>query len=836
MVEPSQTEPPNPSSDDWKELQMMWQAEANQANAGVSIEPLIVAAKERGNAFRRMIDFRDYREIGISIVMIPVWIWLGWRTSQPWTWYLTIGGIVWTTGYQLSVRRKQRRLAERVPPNATFIESLQEDRRQVQHQIEHLRGVAWWYLLPYGVPLSIYFLHSSWNLADTWLEFATGAGGLILFVVVLYAAIYWINQKAIEIQLQPQRETLDRMIAELRGEICEESLATAKVDLDQATATNDWSQGWNRIIPTWKVAGLNYAVTAIGLALGSLAPDARGFPTWFNEMIGAVIAFELVFFANWWWQSRRANRGEESESVRSGTPKPRFIRPPAIAVLCLLIAIVLPVCYFFFVQFSGTRAGEAPAASIAIASSIDPIKDSDFREVDAYLAGLAEDTYPSLSVSLVRGGEVEYVQSFGMADIASQWLATPQTPYHTASLTKVFTATVAAILHDQGVIDLDAPLADHLPAGVRISRDPRAGRRITLRQLASHTSGLPRGVPGQMQSEKHVYALEPDKLYAQLPNVRLIASPGEVEEYSNLGYGLLGHALERATGRSLDGLIAKHLAEPLGMTNTFIIEKDSAPERIATIATGYQTFLRFRRQHTHSVQNRLAGSGGLASSAEDLATFLLANMRDGWLPNSVRHLTQTATPIRDGEITRTGLGWSLRTHPPIGSVIKKNGGRSNTSAWMGFSPKHDVGVVVLANVGSPPVDSIGYELLTAMIPIESRTLVIDGQYAKVTPFSAIRWTEQGKPFMRVGSEWFELTQVDGVAITTIMRFANSRYGEKARMRFSEDFVQVMFEMGHPIKWKVPLGYIRDDGTEGTLNLTMSAEKRSRSRDHRLRTQ
>ena len=831
MIESSESEPPNTPRDDWKDLQMMWQAEAGRADVRRSIDSLIEVAEARGKAFRRMIDFRDFREIGISVILIPAWIWLGMRTDQPWTWYLTLGGILWTALYQIWVRQKQKRLAERVPPNATFIESLQEDRRQVQHQIDHLRGVAWWYLLPYGIPLSIYFLHVSWNLADTWIEILTGAGGSILFVVVLYAVIYWINQKAVQVQLQPQRETLDRMIAELRGGVSEEGLAGAKAEMDAAAEPLSWSQNWNRIIPTWTIACLNYAVTAIGFGLGACLPDARDFPTWFNEMMGAVIAFEIVFFGNWWWQSRRAKDVRQKEIGVPHSPKPQSLKAPAIAVLCLLAAIVLPVFYFLFFRFPGAKSRSAAPAPALIGSAIDPIDDSDFGGVDAYLSELAEASYPSLSVALVRGGHIEYVKSFGMADFTEKRPATPQTPYHTASVTKVFTATVAAILHDQGVIDLDSPVVNHLPEGVRIGRNPQWGEHITLRQLASHTSGLPHGVPGPVQSEKHVYALEPDKLFTQLPNVRMIAKPGEVEAYSNLGYGLLGHALERATGKSLDALIRERLGDPLGMTQTFIPQTDSDPQRVATIATGYQSFLGFRRRHAHSVQSRMAGSGGLASSAEDLAKFLIANMRGGSLPVAVCELTQTATSIGGGGVADTGLGWSLRTRAPIGPVIKKNGGRSNTSAWIGFSPEHDVGVVVVANIGDPPVDPIGYELLTAMIPIESRPLIFDGEHAKVTPFSAIRWNDRGAPVMRVGSTWFELTRVDGVGVADILAFANRQYGEKARMRFSEDLVQVMFEMGHPIKWKVPLGYIRDDGTEGTLRLMMSAEKRSRSRDY-----
>ena len=113
-------------------------------------------------------------------------------------------------------------------------------------------------------------------------------------------------------------------------------------------------------------------------------------------------------------------------------------------------------------------------------------------------------------------------------------------------MTKVFTTTLAVILHERGIVDLDQRVVDHLPEGVSISAEPERGARITLRQLASYTSGLPRGVPGAVQSVEGRYQLEPKRLYKHLADVELVFDPGTDELYSNLGMGLLGHVLERA--------------------------------------------------------------------------------------------------------------------------------------------------------------------------------------------------------------------------------------------------------------------------------------------------
>src|SRR5439155_1381807 len=98
----------------------------------------------------------------------------------------------------------------------------------------------------------------------------------------------------------------------------------------------------------------------------------------------------------------------------------------------------------------------------------------------------------------------------------------------------------------------DQPVAKYLPKGVSISTRPEIGAAITLRQLASHTSGLPRDVPGAIQSVEGRYQLEPQRLYDQLAKVELEFNPGTGELYSNFGFGLLGHALERAAGKPFE--------------------------------------------------------------------------------------------------------------------------------------------------------------------------------------------------------------------------------------------------------------------------------------------
>lgn len=241
-----------------------------------------------------------------------------------------------------------------------------------------------------------------------------------------------------------------------------------------------------------------------------------------------------------------------------------------------------------------------------------------------------------------------------------------------------------------------------------MSSTPELGARITLRQLASHTSGLPRNPPGAVQSVEGWYQLEPQRLYKLLAEVKLTAEPGAAEEYSNLGFGLLGHALERAAGEPFDRLLSKLICEPLHLEHSAIPVDDQLRP-----AVGYARGSRERVDH--SFQERLAASGGLVASVGDLAKFLAAQMQPGVFSHAVLEQMHTETKLADGSRTGNALGWSVQRRDSIGLVLKKNGGRSNCSAWIGFAPEHGVGVAVVSNCGGPDVDPIGYKLLEQSI-------------------------------------------------------------------------------------------------------------------------
>src|SRR5262245_15073084 len=313
-----------------------------------------------------------------------------------------------------------------------------------------------------------------------------------------------------------------------------------------------------------------------------------------------------------------AGTAEEPPSTASAQTRNRFI--VAGIVLVVLFAGLLVV-------WNSQRSELLRAPGF---DDVSAFNGDDIAKVDAWLQEqVALAHYPSLSVAIVRDGKIAYQRAFGFEDINAGRKATAQTSYHVASVTKVFTALMAVMLHVRGVVDLDQPVVKYLPKDVPISTRPALGARMTLRQLASHTSGLPRGVPGPIQSVEGRYQLEPQRLYEQLGKVKLAFEPGTDELYSNLGFGLLGHVLERAAGKPFDQLLQEMVCGPLRLERTAIHDNGKL-----SVATGYSSGL-LRREEKHSYRERFAASGGLIASASDLAQFLAAHMKPGILSREI---------------------------------------------------------------------------------------------------------------------------------------------------------------------------------------------------------
>lgn len=281
------------------------------------------------------------------------------------------------------------------------------------------------------------------------------------------------------------------------------------------------------------------------------------------------------------------------------------------------------------------------------------------------------------------------------------------TLFEIGSITKVFTSTILADMAVRGEVDLTDPLDRYLPAGSRVpSKD---GRQITLSNLATHMSGLPRLPnnlsPRDMANPYVDYTAE--KLYAFLAGHKLRRAPGAQFEYSNVGGGLLGHVLELRAGVAYESLVATRVLQPLGMTRTRIALSDT--DRSA-LAAGHNPGGQVTPPWDLGV---LAGAGALRSTAADVLRFLAANIQahaNSSVAPLAAALRLTHEPRHSiGPGAEIGLGWIIRA-TPSGKIYMHDGGTGGHRSFAAFDPLRRVAVVVLS-ASAADVTELGLTLL-----------------------------------------------------------------------------------------------------------------------------
>ena len=278
------------------------------------------------------------------------------------------------------------------------------------------------------------------------------------------------------------------------------------------------------------------------------------------------------------------------------------------------------------------------------------------------------------------------------------------TVFEIGSITKVFTSIILADMVERGEVALDDPVQRLLPADVRVPT--RNGAAITLRHLATHSSGLPR-MPDNFNpaDPANPYAdYTVDQFYGFLSAHELTRDIGETVEYSNLGVGLLGHALANRAGTNYENLVTERVLGPLAMTDTLITLSPAARERLAT---GHDRAL-------NSVANwdlpTVAGAGALRSTVNELLTFIEANlgMRESPLHPAIEATHHSQRSIGQPDLN-IGLGWLIRSQHGR-DIVWHNGGTGGYGSFVGFDMASGTGVVVLSNATNSP-DDLGFYLL-----------------------------------------------------------------------------------------------------------------------------
>ncbi len=297
--------------------------------------------------------------------------------------------------------------------------------------------------------------------------------------------------------------------------------------------------------------------------------------------------------------------------------------------------------------------------------------------------------------------------------------------FEIGSITKVFTSLLLANVVERGEVALTDPVAKYLPTSVKVPE--RGGKQITLVDLATHTSGLPR-MPENFKPRDPARPYEdysPEQLYSFLSAYQLRRDIGSKFEYSNLGLALLGHALALRAGTDYETLVRTRILDPLGMNDTQISLTAGMQARLAA---GYGYTHLGLEQVPNWNMSVFSGAGALRSTTNDMLTFLAAFL--GYAETPLKRSMSTMLDVRrpSGWDEKIALGWLVRTPrtcllvcSSLGNdIVWHNGGTGGYQSFIGFDPKNRVGVAILSNAGyGVGVTDIGMHLLNPRLSLAS---------------------------------------------------------------------------------------------------------------------
>ena len=310
------------------------------------------------------------------------------------------------------------------------------------------------------------------------------------------------------------------------------------------------------------------------------------------------------------------------------------------------------------------------------------------------LAEMAVNAVPGLAAAAVKDGHILFVEGYAGAGADR---ISPRTPFRLASLSKAFTAVAVLQLVEQRRIELDAPVRTYLQSFVT-SDTVRSGQ-ITVRQLLNQTSGLAdAGFPEMRLAQPQTLAERVETLKAATP----VAPPGREFHYFNPNYAILARVVEVVSGQDYDAYLTRHVLVPLGMTRTFAAATGSEMERRAPdLAQGHIEVFGLALTWSEG-QGFLGGSGGVVSTAEDMARWL-AMLANGGEFNGVRILSPESIELMETppQGSDYGMGWISTT---VGSrrALFHDGILSTVYTEATLFPEERSGVVFLANVNSVP--------------------------------------------------------------------------------------------------------------------------------------
>ena len=329
-------------------------------------------------------------------------------------------------------------------------------------------------------------------------------------------------------------------------------------------------------------------------------------------------------------------------------------------------------------------------------------------------------TNAAIVVGLVDPNGTQFY-GYGNMSNANPITVDKDTIFAIGSITKVFTTILLADMVNSGLVNLDDPIEKYFPPSVKAPT--YNGQKITLENLATHTSGLPEfpgshcvsnfnGTDDEDSLQARLFFIECDKnytfdqLYQDLSNTTLTSEPGLKFEYSTFGISLLGHILALKSGISYDRLLEERILNVLGMNSTSIVFSDAQKSRLAI---GH---LNGKQLPFWNTSRPIAPAGGLHSSVADMLKFASANL--GLIDTKINtamkeshiiiHDSRLGKAFSNNYTAYVSLGWIIATDFGI-QIVEHNGETADGyNSFIALNTSKERGIVIIASASSIDID------------------------------------------------------------------------------------------------------------------------------------
>jgi CubicO group peptidase (beta-lactamase class C family) len=340
--------------------------------------------------------------------------------------------------------------------------------------------------------------------------------------------------------------------------------------------------------------------------------------------------------------------------------------------------------------------------------------------------------WTGVSVAVIYQNGIILNKGFGFSDIEKEIPMTEKTILPIASLTKTFTATMYMQLIENKLIGFNSNVITFVPVYKTISNYPDYGN-TTLLQLATHSSGLPKDSPllfwshfedflwvilnGNFHKQTKV---DREEFIKSLSSIHLAAIPNARFIYSNLGYALLGMALEKACGVTYQEYIKKNIFQPLAMNNSGFYSDFSAAQNLAVcyvILPNNPKPLAAPAYECDEPNSPFIPAGGIYSTAEDMAKFLMFHINGN--PPVLKN--ENIELMQSQHYGGFGIGWDINKMDQVNTLSHSGGGLA-FNAYMIAVPEIKTGIVILRNCAHPygtegSVDKLASKLIKKCIAV-----------------------------------------------------------------------------------------------------------------------